>query len=395
MALSLDSGGISLMDKGGLAGLRRGRSTGRRGGVDPEDYAMLMRDLADRNAENIVQRNTGGGVVYTGVPGQFHRAPGGPAPISQDAMLATARTAAPGAQLGTPESYGGQGPLTVADVSKARQQGQIMGAEGQPIEVIRRLGVTYQGPNAAEEYGTVGQARQAMRRDIGAGEYISPAMDTATAKATAGKIDPNLMKLSQDNFRTSLQQYATVNPTTGEAMTPDVISKKAMELLPTITSPEDVQTAMGELTKVKAEHDLLTSPSARKTMLDNLASEVKRIEKMMDSKTAVDANTARWYQAAPRIKQVIESGDFKAEYYPGFRDLLNMKPPATAAPASKSEQTASESPVAKAIDYGTMLGQTMGYELQPQRRKAGEPAPTLEAIRKQRLSERERLLSEQ
>jgi hypothetical protein len=74
-----------------------------------------------------------------------------------------------GARLGDPTSYGGQAPLRPEEVaqSEARvDQGQQDFAK--PIQVIRRMTSTYQGPQAGEELASPGQAAQAFRRDNGA-----------------------------------------------------------------------------------------------------------------------------------------------------------------------------------------------------------------------------------
>jgi hypothetical protein len=78
-------------------------------------------------------------------------------------------------ELGEPGSYGGQSPLSPEHRTAARQRGMALGATGEPVEVIRGMTPTYAGSRAGgEEYATVGQARQAFRRDLGEGEYVPP-----------------------------------------------------------------------------------------------------------------------------------------------------------------------------------------------------------------------------
>ena len=79
----------------------------------------------------------------------------------------TQATAA-GARLGDPTSYGGQAPLRPEEVAQSEArvgQGQDF---AQPIQVIRRMTSTYQGPQSGEELASPGQAAQAFRRDNGA-----------------------------------------------------------------------------------------------------------------------------------------------------------------------------------------------------------------------------------
>ena len=84
-----------------------------------------------------------------------------------EAHLTQANTS--GARLGDPTSYGGQAPLRPEEIaqSEARvDQGQQDFAK--PIQVIRRMTSTYQGPQSGEEFASPGQAAQAFRRDNGA-----------------------------------------------------------------------------------------------------------------------------------------------------------------------------------------------------------------------------------
>jgi len=92
----------------------------------------------------------------------------GAAPLSRE-MIAGGRALLAGQQLGTPDSYGGAGPLTLAQAGKSRERfaaGQQDFA--QPIPVTRGMTTTYQGPMYGEELATPGQAAQAFRREQGA-----------------------------------------------------------------------------------------------------------------------------------------------------------------------------------------------------------------------------------
>jgi hypothetical protein len=82
---------------------------------------------------------------------------------------AKAQATTAGARLGDPTSYGGQAPLRPEEIAQSESrvdQGQQDFAK--PIQVIRRLTSTYQGPQSGEELASPGQAAQAFRRDNGA-----------------------------------------------------------------------------------------------------------------------------------------------------------------------------------------------------------------------------------
>jgi len=93
-----------------------------------------------------------------------------------------------GARLGDPSSYGGQAPLRPEEVaqSEARvDQGQQDFAK--PIQVIRRMTSTYQGPQSGEEFASPGQAAQAFRRDNGA-DFV-PEGGAKLAMQQAGRLE--------------------------------------------------------------------------------------------------------------------------------------------------------------------------------------------------------------
>ena len=95
---------------------------------------------------------------------------------------------ASGARLGDPTSYGGQAPLRPEEIaqSEARvDQGQQDFAK--PIQVIRRMTSTYQGPQSGEEFASPGQAAQAFRRDNGA-DFV-PEGGAKLAMQQAGRLE--------------------------------------------------------------------------------------------------------------------------------------------------------------------------------------------------------------
>jgi len=101
--------------------------------------------------------------TYTGVPGQFKRqAESGPE------VQAFTRSVLAGKDLGAPASYGGQAPLRPEEIAQSEARVGKTQDFTKPIQVIRRMTSTYQGPQAGEEFATPGQANQAFRRDQGA-----------------------------------------------------------------------------------------------------------------------------------------------------------------------------------------------------------------------------------
>jgi len=127
---------------------------------------------------------TPGAFSYSGTPGQFRRTPNDKGADVQ----AFTKASLAGKRLGDESSYGGQAPLRPEEI--AQSDGRV--GQGQqdftkPIQVIRRLISTYQGPQAGEEFASPGQAAQAFRRDNGA-DFV-PEGGAKLAMQQAGKLE--------------------------------------------------------------------------------------------------------------------------------------------------------------------------------------------------------------
>jgi hypothetical protein len=108
---------------------------------------------------------TPGAFSYSGIPGKFRSTPNEKGADVQ----AFGKASLAGKRLGDESSYGGQAPLRPEEIAQSEARvGQGQQDFTKPVQVIRRLTSTYQGPQAGEEFASPGQAAQAFRRDNGA-----------------------------------------------------------------------------------------------------------------------------------------------------------------------------------------------------------------------------------
>lgn len=166
-------------------------------------------------------------------------------------------------EIGEPTSYGGQQPLSGEEAEKARQRGMVLGAEGQPIEVIRGGQASYVGPRGGkEEYATPGQARQAFRRDLGIGEYVPPGGTLADLKQKPEKTD-NLLHPIKYFETLFLRDHGIEDPQTKERKLPDYAQGLMLRALPKIKTPEDALRIYDELKPQLEEGKRLSTLGSR------------------------------------------------------------------------------------------------------------------------------------
>ncbi|MDI6854386.1 MAG: hypothetical protein QME75_12375 [Deltaproteobacteria bacterium] len=216
-----------------------------------------------------------------------------------------------GRELGEETSYGGQRPLSPEEAAGARRAGLALGAGGEPIEVIRRTTATYAGPRAgSEEYATPGQARQAFRRDLGAGQFEPSGTGLARLKAkSASPLDP-----AKYFEALILNRYGVENPETKERALPQYARDFLLENLPSIKTPEDavrlLREAAPRLEEGKRLEALGTQP-ARDRMYRNYL-------------------TARQMGLAPDMPnaaEVLLQGRITPENAKVYEQWLNWQPP--------------------------------------------------------------------
>lgn len=231
-----------------------------------------------------------------------------------------------GEQLGEPTSYGGQGPLTQEEITQARDKGLVMGATGEPVQIIRGMRGSYSGPRGGpEEYLTLGQARQALRRELGTGEYVPPGYTLEQIKAArkkpaeGGTVDP------VKYFETYLTHLYGEPTKEGEKVLPPFAQEFLLQNLPRATSPDAVQQLIKEneglLKKYHEMHSL-----------------GKKENRLLAYQNYLTAKKLGLAPDVPNAMDIFEKAPITEETYNFFRQWRDWKAPsAPPAPQSRLE----------------------------------------------------------
>jgi hypothetical protein len=132
------------------------------------EKGVTQEEVRQSGATEREMMKTPGAFSYSGTPGQFRRTPNDKGADVQ----AFSKASLAGKRLGDESSYGGQAPLSQGEIAQSESRvGQGQQDFAKPIQVIRRMTSTYQGPQAGEEFASPGQAAQAFRRDDG-GDFV-------------------------------------------------------------------------------------------------------------------------------------------------------------------------------------------------------------------------------
>jgi len=300
-----------------------------------EEEEKLRRQLAVQQAKyeqalakEAAKQQAAAPIKKLGRPGYYTPGKGASEPSRDLRHFVTA--AWRGQELGEPASYGGQAPLTRQETAQARRRGLVLGAEGEPIEVIRRLTSTYVGPRGGgEEYATIGQARQAFRRELGAGEYRPKGYTLATLKAPSGE-----SALSPEKYFEALliSRFGRTDRKTGETILPQYAREFLLENLPRVRTPEDALKVLregeGRLRQMQKDYDFmaeLNDPARGALLRAELEKEYYR-------------RVGGPERADQRVVNYLRARDATPENLAFFRSL--MAPPPTAAPAKPATPAA-------------------------------------------------------
>lgn len=328
------------------------------------------------NQEQAVGTVRGSGTLTHYRPTGGWRTPGPGAGTPSEDSPGNLRATAEAAELGAPTSFnsGAGAPESIGVIRGTRQTFAPQRQEGKQF--------------IEGEYSTPLRAAQAYNRalgpDAGGGEFEPVEGPKLRLAADLDKKNPDkaaqadIIKQTQFgkllNDRLLKDYGVSVKGEDGQEslVLPSGIKRLALGHSP--GSAEDVEAIMQKIapegTKIKSAtswNDPKTGMAMRRQLLDTTTdpAEQKRIKEEM-----VTPENLAWFEG---------------------RRTQPGAPPAK----SSLRQPEADGMASGILDRTALLGKTLSYEMQPSLRKAGTPAPTLESVRNERLTNRQRIWDEE
>jgi hypothetical protein len=344
--------------------------------------AQSREEVAARMAGDI--RGTGTLTHYRPVGGW--RTPGPGAGTTGEGSPGSLRAAADAAELGSPTSFdGGAGaPESIGVIRGNRQTFAPQRQEGQQFiegefSTPLRAAQAYNRAAGNSEVGfePVGGPELRLKADL---ERKSP-----EKVAQADVIRDAAGNKAQQDAMGHLRKVLLLTPglaikdKEGNATLPEYAERELLKHTSSIKTMNDVPGVLNTLTPVL--------DTAKK--ISTLDTEAGRGRIMGNYKTSVGRDLT------PDEQKHFISSPITPENYQGFQQWHDYKKPAAPKTEVQGQNASDTEAGASLLDRAALLGKSFSYELQPSLRMGGVRPPTLESVRNERITKRNKVWDEE